>query len=64
MKWPKFDRRTAKAAGAGFVVVIIMLFVIFATPLMGTDKLGLFSVSEPSVGGEVGKIPSPAYEEK
>ena len=61
MKRPKFNRKSAQAAGAGFVVVIIMLFVIFATPLMGTDKLGLFSVSQPTVGGETGKIPSPAY---
>ena len=61
MKWLKFNRKSAQAAGAGFVVVIIMLFVIFATPLMGTDKLGLFSVSQPTVGGETGKIPSPAY---
>ena len=61
MKWPKFKGKSAKIAGGAFAAIIILLVVIFATPLLGTDKVGFYSVSDPSIGGWVGKIPSPAY---
>ncbi len=61
MKWPKLNKKAAKIAGGTFAAIVILLIVIFATPLLGTGKVGFYSVSDPSIGGWVGKIPSPAY---
>jgi hypothetical protein len=61
MKLPKLNKKAATAAGGTFAAIAILLIVIFATPLLGTDKVGKFSTSDPSIGGWVGKIPSPAY---
>ena len=61
MKLPKLNRKAAKAAGGAFAAIVILLIVIYAIPLAGMDKVGKFSTSEPSIGGWVGKIPSPAY---
>jgi hypothetical protein len=61
MRWPKFNKKSAKIAGGAFTAIVILLIVIFATPILSIDKVGFYSISYPTVDGWVGKIPSPAY---
>ena len=61
MKKPFFSKKTLKVSGAGFLALIVILAIFFAIPLIGGGPPGLTSTGGPTIGGEFGKLPSPAY---